>query len=547
MMKRHILGTALAGLLLSSPAAVQASDSLDFSGCDGLRKPKGKDDGMRGAATISAYSWLSGPGASPSGKIAACDRALSNPKLLPHQKLRRAHLLRARAAAYLDMKSPDKALADLDAAEAELTGQADDVFYRRSMGVSLMLLRAVAEADRGDFQRAGALAREAAALRPYAIQVQLTAAMLQHAARPIGDSAASPWDPILRLDPSAASMVVAREAEIGNFGRVAELADRFEIGLPGASSVTAGVLVQPVIDMKAFQAASTTLSIAYAQATLGHTDAARERLAKLDAYFAAPDDTPIAGSLSTRKMIKGLVAADIRLLEARIAVAEGRVEDAQSVLAGDGVAFNAAALELFEAMRAASGAGNSAPENTTKVAEQLAEQHRKALVALSDTLLIAPESHRSVVDYEKSRPNILGALVGGALSMGTSLLGGIDRTAGFRSREQADGTVFVEFTGNTTSGPMVQEMTLLRAAELAQAANKPYFTIVDRTDYSRFLVTTQYGAETSRVPTGYKSELTVRFMDDAAADGAGFETVSIIDALGPLYYENGAAPAGTRS
>jgi hypothetical protein len=156
--------------------------------------------------------------------------------------------------------------------------------------------------------------------------------------------------------------------------------------------------------------------------------------------------------------------------------------------------------------------------------------------ALASQLLIAPESQRNVIDYQKSRPNILGALVGGALSFGTTLLGGIERTAGFRSAANPDGTTRVEFTGNTTSAPVVQEMTLLRAAELARAAGKWGFVIADRSDYARYMVTSQYGMEISRVPVGYKTELSVRFVDQGGEAGRAFDAVAVIDALGPLYY-----------
>ncbi|MBK9004620.1 MAG: hypothetical protein IPM41_12400 [Sphingomonadales bacterium] len=71
--------------------------------------------------------------------------------------------------------------------------------------------------------------------------------------------------------------------------------------------------------------------------------------------------------------------------------------------------------------------------------------------------------------------------------MGTSLLGGIERTAGFRSSPNADGSIKVEYTGHDL-GLVVQEMTLLRAAELALEAKKPRFQIVLRSDYQRYLV-----------------------------------------------------------
>lgn len=121
--------------------------------------------------------------------------------------------------------------------------------------------------------------------------------------------------------------------------------------------------------------------------------------------------------------------------------------------------------------------------------------------------------------------------------MGTSLLGGISRTDGFRSTSNPDGTIKVEFIGNTPSATLVQEMTLLRAAEVARAAGKPAFVITERKDFARSMVRSQYGSEISRTPAGFKSELTIRPVDAGADPQRGLDAVGIIDALGPLYYQ----------
>jgi hypothetical protein len=173
----------------------------------------------------------------------------------------------------------------------------------------------------------------------------------------------------------------------------------------------------------------------------------------------------------------------------------------------------------------------------TPILKDIAERRKKDLDSLIPALLFAPETPRSVVDYDKARPNILGALVGGALSMGFSLLGGIERTDGFRSTANADGTTTVEFIGNTPSAALVQEMTLLRAAELTKAAGMSHFVIMDRNDYSRYLQTTRNGIPISSVETGFKTELVVRFLADGNNAERSLNALNIIDALGPLYYE----------
>ncbi|WP_165961142.1 hypothetical protein [Qipengyuania sediminis] len=136
---------ALAAVVLLAAVPAAAGDSEDFAGCDGLKKPKTKDDGMRGTASQPGYSF--GLGSGPEATIAACTRALTGGKLLPTQTLRQAHLLRARAAAKLKLGATAEALADLDLADKAIAPQRGEVFFDRSLGASLGLMRALALAQ----------------------------------------------------------------------------------------------------------------------------------------------------------------------------------------------------------------------------------------------------------------------------------------------------------------------------------------------------------------------------------------------------------------
>ena len=53
----------------------------------------------------------------------------------------------------------------------------------------------------------------------------------------------------------------------------------------------------------------------------------------------------------------------------------------------------------------------------------------------------------------------------------------------------------------------------------------------------QYRVGTQYGMEISRLPTGYKTELEVRFLEAGDQSPFAIDTVNVITALGPLYYE----------
>jgi hypothetical protein len=45
------------------------------------------------------------------------------------------------------------------------------------------------------------------------------------------------------------------------------------------------------------------------------------------------------------------------------------------------------------------------------------------------------------------------------------------------------------------------------------------------------------GVPMSSTPQGYKTELTIRFLDRVDGSPRALDAVALIDALGPLYYE----------
>lgn len=571
---KHYLCTAV--LLLAAPAL--ANDKQDFADCDGRNHPGKQDDGMRGESSISAYdSFRFGSGLSPAllgavrglvadnGRVAACTRALASPRLLPTQALRKAHLLRARGAAHLQGGNVDLATLDLDAAEAALADRTADPFYQRSMGASLKLLRAIALAQQGKWDDARALAATAREARPYSLRLQNVAAEIL-AAAPDQSGAPSPWNGVLRLDPAVGHRALQDAAKQANHADVLRLAPAVDtaIAFPDPAPLITGF--QPALPLDAIKAMFSGFAIAHARAATGDLAGAKrfrdalaaqltDRKVRLDARDAAA--VPPAGAGPTpaalaaadpaapppparpRDPILTLGEQRLRLLDLRIAQVEGRVADARAMALGSALPVDGSTIEVFTRLNAALPAKDRLPvPDLAALTEKARQNDQLQLRQLAQQALIAPETPHTVIDYSKSRPNILGALVGGAVTMGFGLLGGIDRTDGFRSTPQADGTIKVEFVGNTPSEPLVQEMTLLRAAEMAQAAGRWGFAIARRADYTRYLVTSRGGFESSRVPTGHKTELFIRYVNDGEDPLRGFGAVSLIDALGPLYYED---------
>jgi hypothetical protein len=412
----------------------------------------------------------------------------------------------------------------------------------------------------GDDARAATLAQRAMAARPYSSQVQQLGADIVHLSAAQSGVKAD-WAMAMRLDPDVAAGVLLRHGQAGNYQDVLALRPSVELDWP-KKAPEAFMLMQGSGDgMKLMQALMVSYTTAYAHAATGDAPKAKAELGEIRSRIktlqavpapaaakagAAPKPAAVAAAAASAASLATLLeqglAPRTKQVEARIAVAEGRYGDAISAMVGASLPKDAATTDLLRALKAQAPAKDAAlvPEADGFAADAVAE--RRAMVTrLADMALITPETPRAVVDYEKSRPNILGALVGGALSMGTSLLGGIDRLDGFRSTANADGTTKVAFVGNTPSALLVQEMTLLRAAEVTRAAGKPAFVIVERSDYARSLRTTRGGMEISNVPTGFKSEMNIRFLDSVAQSPRALDAVAVIDSLGPLYYEEKTA------
>lgn len=537
-----LAGLGLASLAFALAAPAHAGTSEDFAGCDGLRKPKRSDDGMRGEATIP--SWGFGNSSNPQKTIESCNRAIESGKLLAEQTLRQAHIYRARAAAKLELGDLVGALADLDAADAAGKAYDGDFFYERSMGVSIDLIRAIVLNDTGKRDEALALADAALVLRPYSLAVQRVGTLLRAGN---DGSPANPaiWHKLSQIDPATRSLSANLAATPDDFGALAASAGEPEVTMPAA----------PDIDKLMMNGGNVTalfsewlapvngaMRTAYALAVAGDAEGARRWMSATDAALtAAPaeqggkPDVLLAMLNDTAR--SGAYNPMVALIDARIAVSEGRLADAANALNGKEYRSTPVTDEFYAAYAAAAAsAGGEAPE-LPPLGEKL-ERKSPKLAALAGDLLMRPESERKLIDYQQSRPDILGALVGGAFSLGTSLLGGIPRTSGFKETENADGSVKVEYTGNTTSGAVVQEMTLLRAAEVAQAAGKSHFHIADRSDFQRYLTMTQYGVERSRTLNGYKTELTINLLASAEGQPQAIDAVSIIDNLGPIYYDD---------
>jgi hypothetical protein len=534
---RIITRAALLPLVVLVSSSVRAANSDNFTNCDAQERPSHSASGLGSqSADLTGFS--------PQQIEVSCTAALADPRLLPEQTLRRIHLLRARAAARLEGNDPKSAIADLDLAETLAAPMANDRLYRRSLGLSLRLLRALALDAQGQGTQAVALARGATMLRPYSEDVQRVALHLMLANKTLPQTALLPD----QIDRNWLSQEISLLAFEGNFATAAGLlpsgpsqgAETTAVNAPdnrGARPDIQSIVEQAQADRNAF---FQPLLFAYIRAAGGNPAEARADVAAARAVLArTPRAVPEAVSASLPlALVEQLLSplkpeqAEIFLAraEARILVAEGHPQEAVTRIKGVSLPADALTADLLTQ----TGAGTVPPTPSNDPRAVI----RENLVRIAQ---IEPETPKDLTIYKRSRPNILAATVGAAFSLGTNLLSSIPKTDGFKSTENADGTVTVEFTGNSLSATLVREATLLRAAEVAIASGHDHFIVIRRNDYRRYWVTSQYGREIGRVPNGYKTDLTIRLpAADTPPDRRAVDARAIVQGLGPEFYqENG--------
>lgn len=526
-------------LALAWTTAAHASDIDIFAGCDGFGKPGKSADSFGGPANTMRFGeYDSG---SSQAIIAACTDALAHPKLLPTQTMRRAHLLRARALAYLLAGNLPKSLEDIDLAAAASNGTEQDALYQRSMAVSLNLLRALAYDKMGNAGEAQRLAREASAARAYSVEVQRVAAHLLLGSGQHDTAANATLLAASRLDPEFAQYQMTVLGLVGDFKGMVSLApSRADSGIPIRDPADASA--RPFETAKAEHLQLLTpMLLAYARATTGDAQGARRDFAgakaRIDSLSVSPSQPASVGAAAQPAQpspYAQLSAQYEARIEARIAMLEGRKADAIAKLNGIRLPNDAVTTDLLKAM------GATPPGASGNTGDRPSALRQALFGEMARLAMIEPETVKTNSVYKRSRPNILGALVGAAFSMGTTLLEGVKNTDGFSAKQNPDGSVQVSLTGATIAPAVVREMTLLRAAELAIEAGKPSFVITSRHDYTRMWTTTRYGATISSIPSGYKTDIVIRFVSPDQPEPRAFDAKAVVEALGPYYYKDGA-------
>jgi hypothetical protein len=541
----------LALLLLATPAL--AREAPEWTYCDFGLDPKAglgasknwREAGMQTGIAAELYGggrfgfgWLPQPRMEAA---AACASALASPDLGPKDWARRTSLLQASAAHRIIAGDAAGALADLDAAAAAIPPGLDAAERARTLDVSLGLLRAVAMGAAGKPDEAARLAAAAADARPWSGQIQdIAAAVLK--SLPGGEAKSNAIvDRRLKLDDSGREPRARVRQAQGDFAGA--LADwrlvRPTVTAPTTVTVPMpGVFVGnqpgwPVTMIDPARVGAAALAAAFA----GDPATARSWLAEARAAAAA------AAAPAAPIMPKGITGPAFPTIDKPAQDAEfGR----QSALVEAAIAHQAGQTATAQTAVTALNDMRADPATVQAMARIMGTDAsaQPAAAKVDPRLLFArlpryegPDAVGVTSSENPVSSMLFGAFASPKAPRRNSYSGsvGFFKDAGFKARPMKDGTgTTVTFLGDASSSFAVEEMTLLRAAELAVAAGKPRLLILDKRDYVRSSQMTINGSPSgSAVPSGFQTELDVIYTD--ALDDRTIAVADVIASLAPVY------------
>jgi hypothetical protein len=561
------MAAAALALLALVPARAAEATLAQYRGCDGYGEAGSYGDGMLQHPSGWAHLFVDAPLAANDRYtphfgglgINDCDAALA---AIPAKHwMRRVSLISARAIHRIELSGDTKgALADLDLA-VQTAGENGngDAYYRRSLGWSLNVLRAYVLRQAGNQTEATALALAALAERPHNRQALL---VVLHAMGPKADEAAihTVQVSLARLIPAYSAVLFERAFETGKF---AEAIDLYPQLVPSEElgAVHAAEGQQANLDWRNFRRAalfraSTGMAYVYALAALGRDGEARAALdgvrARLAADTAPPP--PLSAKEQTDREKVSLHDGDIEnrkrsAVEAnkiidqwaeyvalRLKISEGKTDEVIAALKTVQLPRSWASVELLEALAAKLPKAKQpmAPSTLALRAELGRTREDLKENKAADFFRDLPEVETAdrLTAYTEQKGWLAGILLDGPVKRGFKV-------------ENSDplGITPVHYSGGgATTAATVEEMALLRAAELARAAGKKGMVVAKRMDVERSLTTYYYSTPVNTMPTGFETELDVVFVDPAnlpdAYKNAAWRVIDadqVYDALAPFY------------
>jgi len=553
------------------------ASSEQYRGCDGYGAASSDGDGMTEIATVLLIFSPPGYGNTARGTTTAgaagtadCDAALAD---LPAKHwMRKVSLLRARAIHRLDSGDPNGAIADLDLAAAAAKN-ADDPLYARSLGLSITLVRAFALRKAGDATGGEALALGAMARRPFNRQSIVSTLMAMGPDAPAADI--EKVERILaRLLPTEIDRLFVEALRSGRFQEAISLYPQLtpyrEIG---RVNITQGQQRERAMRDYATAVmfrASHAGAYAFALAATGKDQEAQAALAEARTQLTAdtqpppPPDPSLSRSEHARQeAFRGeettnrvkIAASATKILDVWIAlvgvrqtIGQGKAADVLKTLQTQAGQKGWPELQLLDAILAKLPKSDKSSIATAQAlkadwAKSIAAQREPSLETFFK-VLPEPETADRVPPYEPAKQPLFRD--SGAYS--DMFFNGYQQRG-----PRADGVTTVSVRGEHSTASMIEDMTLLRAADLARQAGKKGLIIVDRHDTQFTIGTEYYGTVVRTDPNGYETDLDVLFVDPSALPDKyreqGWRVIDVDEAysaLAPVYIKpkTSAKPGG---
>lgn len=523
-----------------------------FFACDGYGEPTKSGDGMATYGATMGIFMGSGdrrrvaPTFGSNG-IAACDASLIKLQTFPDYWMRRVSLFRARAIHRLATNDFESTFADLDAAQSAAVGGSDPL-YQRSLGLGIDLIRAMALRRSGDQVGGEALAARSFEKRPYSRQTAF-ATLTAMGPEASFEKTSSVLHQLARIDPSMTGELSRETFEHGRFAEVLQLYPgltppvklgdepiqfRQRLLLEQENRATAEAFWAEMLGRKAYALAALGQP-GEARATI---DEARHRMAR-----ATPPAPPLPANPKTEDMTRNAVYEQSNLkirttvpaiidewaflVEARALLSERKYREAVAWLNSrtQHLPGTWASIDLIEAL----GVQAPVPErpDSTPFRASLSKLRQDSfgpeLTALFTTL---PETETSK-RLPPYRPS------------GGGLIRGID---GYKETKPQDRSgAILNFYGPDATLATMEEAALLRVAELAAEAGSSVMIVTARKDIERTTINTMYGSPIASFPSGYETQLDVKFINPGAVN-PNTPSWRLIDVgavratLGPSYH-----------
>lgn len=548
-----------AALLCAAYPLDAFADDTDFASCDGYGVPnlKGADgmstaSGMLGIGKVTA-DLRKAEGSLGAHGVSACERALSDARMLPEYWVRRAHLQQAAALHQLAAKEPLAALQSLEQSDASGAARSS-IHFDQSVKLGNRMIRIFALTELGRHEDAGKEVAQLQTARPYSAQIQNLAFASAIKSDPALDTQLKLQKSIIPIAPGKIEQGFWISLIAGRFAEASALGPQISYDLP-RSRGNWTVEGENGREYKLIEErAKLAGALAYAQETQGQSSLADATIATAKAQLAdaaAPPPEPAPGKKLSKSVVKdydsrrSFAESGHRLLapwETAISVRRRAgnlfIED---LLAEHNERSPVMQLPVVGDLLMQLKTRNDVDRlDREAFVKRWYDDMEKVRVKTLTWDVYALREALPRPETQKMQPRFKKA--GDGYFLGDSGLS--------RRQDKDNDSWTIRFAHHVAPGPMVEELAMLGAAMTARDNGKDSFLILSQRTLQRTTTVTSYpygGSYTQN--SGYEAQLLVTLTDQAALPDryrdAGWRLIPanrVIEALGDRYL---SAPEAT--